>query len=221
MEERLRMLALMLLRRQRVSLDELRKELKMADELLLDLLSGLPVSLEGGEVVVADAADLLLGFWGKGLDPIELALKAGWKDFEKLCSRILERSGFETMTNVRFKASEGVRELDVLALREPWLLAVDCKRWARRRESHLRVAARSQKARCNALAREIARVDALAARVARWREVNLVPVVVSVHETLMKVFEGVPIVPLRKLPSFLDEFEAFVDEIYVVKVALK
>lgn len=213
-------MALQLLRKPRASLEELRTELKMADELMLEFLSGLPVSIEGGEVVVADAAGLLLSFWEKGLDPVELALKAGWKDFEKLCSRILEKFGFETLTNVRFKVSERVRELDVLALREPWLLAVDCKRWTRRRESHLRAAARLQKARCDALAREIVRVDALAGRVARWREINVVPVVVSVHETLMKVFEGVPIVPLRKLPSFLEEFEAFVDEIFVVRVSL-
>lgn len=220
-EERFHVLALLLLRKQRLKLDELQAELKVTEETLRIFLAGLPVLLSGGEVVVVDTVDLLLELWKRRFDPVELALRTEWKEFEKLCSRILEQYGFETFLNVRLKVLRKVRELDVVALREPWVLAVDCKRWARRRESHLRLAARAHKARCELLARELPGVVEVAARVAKWREARVVPVIVDVHETVMKMFEGVPIVPLRKLPAFLDEFEAFADELYVVKVALK
>lgn len=221
MEERFHALAVVLLRKRRVTLGELERLLKISSEMLDDVLSGLPVSLEGDEVVVVDAADLLLAFWKKGLDPVELALKAGWRDFERLCAKILDACGFETLLNVRLKAFGRIRELDVVALREPWLLAVDCKRWARRRESNLRVAARNHRSRCELLSREGAKMALLAAKVAKWREVRVIPVIVGVHEAIMRVFEGVPIVPLRKLPSFLNEFVSFEDELYVVKMMLK
>ncbi|MEM2185437.1 MAG: hypothetical protein QW407_01190 [Thermofilaceae archaeon] len=221
MEERFHALTLLLLRKQRLKLDELQEELKITKETLYSFLAELPVLLEGDEVLVVDTAGLLLDLWKRRFDPVELALSTGWKDFEKLCSRILEEYGFETFLNVRLKVLEKVRELDVVALREPWVLAVDCKRWARRRESHLRLAARAHKARCELLARELPKVVEVAARVASWREAKVGPAIVDVHETVMKVFEGVPIIPLRKLPAFLDEFEAFADELYVVKVALR
>lgn len=214
----MRVLAALLLRRTSVKLDEAGRELKLPAEVVVRIIEDLPVVVESGVLAPIDSAELILRCWEKGIDPVDLALKAGWKDFEKLCSKILERCDFRTLTSVRFKALGAVRELDVVALREPRILAVDCKRWLRRRESSLRAAARSHKARCEAFANSLTSLRELAAEVSKWRGARVIPVIVDIHETSVKIFEGVPIVPIRKLASFVYDLVAFEDEVCSIDI---
>ena len=188
---------------------------------MLDLLRDVPVSFEGDSVAVTDAAELILACWGKGVDLVDLALKAGWKDFEQLCSKILEKVGFQTVTNVRFKVGGSLRELDVLAFREPKVLAIDCKKWVKRREGSLKSAARAHRERCTQLAKSLVELKEVKPIVSRWKEARLYPVVVDIHETETRIFEGVPIVPLRKLISFVNELDAFEEEVHSISVDLK
>lgn len=214
----MRAIATMLLRDKQVKLAVLEELLKLPSDLIYDLLKEMPVAFHSDSVIVTDPAEFILICWGKGIDPIDLALKAGWRDFEQLCSRILEKLGFQTITNVRFKIESSVRELDVLAFREPRVLAMDCKKWVRRRESSLKSAARAHKERCMHFARSLVNLREVLLIVSRWREAKLYPVVVDIHETATKVFEGVPIVPFRKLISFVNELENFEDEIYSISI---
>jgi len=217
-EERIRIFVALLVSRGRVPLSEVRDELGLPVELVLERLKDLPLKVEEGVIYATDPAVLILKCWEKGMDPLELALRAGWRDFERLCAKALELSGFQALTNVRFKGGGALRELDVVALREPRILALDCKRWLRRRESSLRAAAQAHRARCEAFAQALASLPRIAAEVAKWRGARVVPAIVDLHEASMKVSEGVPIVPIYKLPAFVHELEVFEDELYTIPV---
>ena len=206
-----------LLKKRRVQLEELAEASKLNVEILLELLEGLPLKLERGTVVVEDAALFLLSCWKRGIDPIRLALEAGWRDFEELCARILEEASYTTLRNLRFKRKGRSYEVDVVAFKKPRVLAVDCKKWRRFRSSLLKRAAESQKSRAEELADALRASHSLVGYVKGWNELRVYPVVVTLHEGRLKVHEGVPVVPLLKLAGFLRELEAYEDEVYVAR----
>ena len=86
------------------------------------------------------------------------------------------------------------------------------------RSSSLKSAAVMQKERGRALASALS--QSLRAEVRGWTEAKVVPLVVNLHEGQLKVYEGVPVVPLSKLVSFLNEFELYEDELFVIPVKL-
>lgn len=218
--ERSRVVVARLLREGRASLEDLASEVKASPEFVLSLLESLPVKVEGGSVLVESKVDLLLEAWRRGLDPAELVLSAGWRDFEQLCAEVFERCGYRALLNVRVKSRGRSYELDVVAMRKPWVLTVDCKRWRRLRSGHLKNAASMQRARCSALANALAVTRNLRAEVKGWNEARVVPLVVNLYEGVTKVHDGVALVPLDKLVPFLNEFESYVDDLFVVSVKL-
>ena len=220
MAERLRVVVARLLREGRASLEDLASEIKASPELVASMLEGFPVKIESGSVLVESKANLLLEAWKRGFDPVELALKAGWKDFEQLCAEVFERCGYRALLNVRVKFRGRSFELDVVAMRRPWVLAVDCKRWCRLRSSHLKSAASMQRERCGALASALSSAQNLRAEVGGWSVAKVVPLVVNLYEGVVKVHDGVAIVPLNKLVTFLNEFESYIDDLLVLPVKL-
>ena len=218
MDERLRIVLARLLRDGGVNLEELAGEVKLSPERVVQLLESFPVRVEGERVVVESKSDLLLEAWRRGVDPVEMALKAGWRDFERVCGGVFEKCGYRTLLNVRVRFQGKQFELDVVAMRKPWVLAADCKRWSRLRSSSLRSSAATQKERCRALASALN--QSLRAEVKGWAEARVVPLVVNLHEGQVKVYEGVPVVPLSKLVPFLNEFELYADELFVIPVKL-
>ncbi|MCC6049321.1 MAG: restriction endonuclease [Thermofilum sp.] len=218
MEERVRIALARLLRDGSASLEELASEARTTPEHVVRLLEGFPVRVEGGRVLVESKADLLLEAWRRGVDPVEMALKSGWRDFERVCGGVFERCGYRVLLNVRVRSQGRLFELDVVAVRKPWVLAVDCKRWSRLRSSSLKSAAVMQKERGRALASALS--QSLRAEVRGWTEAKVVPLVVNLHEGQLKIYEGVPVVPLSKLVSFLNEFELYEDELFVIPVKL-
>jgi len=218
--ERLRVVVARLLREGRASLEDLASEIKASPELVASMLEGFPVKIESGSVRVESKTNLLLEAWQRGFDPVELSLKAGWRDFEQLCAEVFERCGYRALLNVRVKSRGRFFELDVVAISRPWVLAVDCKRWRRLRSSHLKSAASMQRERCSALASALSSAQNLRAEVGGWSEAKVVPLVVNLYEGVVKVHDGVAIVPLNKLVAFLNEFESYTDDLLVLPVKL-
>jgi Holliday junction resolvase-like predicted endonuclease len=68
----------------------------------------------------------------EGKEIEEVVKNIDWQDFEKLVSEILEKHGFKTWNNFRFK-TERRYEIDVIASNNDMLLLIDCKQWDRGR----------------------------------------------------------------------------------------
>ncbi len=144
-----------------------------------------------------------------GADPYRVSRLLSWRDFEALAASALEEAGFEVSRNLRLPGKGGM-EVDIVGVRGPYGVAVDCKRWSYRVSSLSRVAeaARAQRARAERLASLWGSLGLPRARL-------IVPALLVLREDLPKVVEGVAVVPAISLRGFIQEIEAVAEEIGV------
>jgi len=126
-----------------------------------------------------------------------------WKEFEGLVAEIFIAHGFHVKKNVRFKTSRRY-EIDVLAVRDDVVLAVDCKEWSRGRYklSGLRLAADNQKARVENL-KKFLKSNLIARKSLKVNKQEIVPLVVTWLQEDLQQHNDSAIVPVWKLNSFL------------------
>lgn len=118
-----------------------------------------------------------------------------WQSFEMLTAFIFEENGFQ-VSRGRVMASEGRRrQYDVIARKGGRTILVECKRWSgsRRRLSGLRTASREHKERS-----EFYR---------RLTGEHVLPVMVTLIEDGLASCEGVFVVSILRLNSFIDGVE--------------
>uniref|UniRef100_A0A7C4BB38 Restriction endonuclease type IV Mrr domain-containing protein n=1 Tax=Thermofilum pendens TaxID=2269 RepID=A0A7C4BB38_THEPE len=178
-----------------------RAPLALAEHLLEEL------GLKAGEELDERTLPLLLiRAWMKGYSILDLALRSGWSTLEELVGVIFGEFGFQYRRRVRVKVEGKRYEVDVLAWRGDTAFCVDCKRWARLRESALRRAAQAQVERCRALARCAASgcVEGFGTHHTRT---YLYPAVVSLHKPRIPVYEGVLLIDLYTLVYLLKEVD--------------
>ena len=162
------------------------------------------VSLSGG-IVGLDArqrialAEQLIHL---GRDPQRVSRFLEWQEFENFAMHSLEENGFHTAKHLVFRTRQGKREIDVLAWNDTFLFAVDCKHWLRGLSpSRLGAAADAQLERSAALAER----PELLSRLGVKRPVRrrIMPILFALGDPLQRVMNGVPVVSVSKLISFL------------------
>lgn len=116
-----------------------------------------------------------------------------WQNFERLTAYIFEQNDFSVEINSVKTQKRKRRQYDVIARSTDRTLLVECKKWGshRPRLSALKNAIRQHKERCE-FYWAVTRIEAL-------------PIVVTLVEEKIKSYEGVPIVPILKLNSFIGE----------------
>ena len=135
-----------------------------------------------------------------------------WQEFEAITTIALERNGYVTAKNVRFKNAERRWEIDVVGCRKPLVLCVDCKRWQRGlRQSALRKIVEAQVERTRALA-DVLPSPALKFDCVKWDKAKFLPVILSLIPSSFKFYAGVPVVPVLQLQDFLVQLPAYVEE---------
>lgn len=129
-----------------------------------------------------------------------LARHVSWKDFEALSAKILGEYGFSVLTNVRLRLLKKRFEVDVMAGKDSTLLVFDCKRWSSilsgKRLSYI---LEGQVARCRMLAEYI-----LSVLGSGGVAVEIIPVVLTLYGSSKQVENGVAIVPINLLGSFVE-----------------
>jgi len=135
--------------------------------------------------------------------PIEEASRdVNWKDFEGLVAEILESKNFEVTRNFRMK--KPTMEIDVVGIHLGTALLIDCKHWKRMTNSALE----------NIVLKQIERVKHY---VTNANEVMAVPVIVTLYQETTKFINRVPIVPIIKFSSFIDEFYGNLEDVRTVE----
>ncbi len=141
----------------------------------------------------------------QGVDIERVCQSLGWQAFEDLVALMLEANGFSTQKHYRFKTSRRRFEIDVLGLKKPLVLLIECKRWARswQRSATMKIVEQQ-------LTRTTAFVNDLpAARRPRelrgWREAWVLPLVLTLSETPVKTYQQVPVIPIFYFHAFLLE----------------
>ena len=113
-----------------------------------------------------------------------------WRDFESLTGLILEEKDFEVTKNLILTKPR--MEIDVIGKKMGIALLIDCKHWKTMSKSALDEIVKKQ----------IERVK----RYVADEDMSALPVIVTLHQEEIQFVGNVPIVPIIKLPSFLDEF---------------
>lgn len=149
-----------------------------------------------------------------GADIEEICRFLDWKEFEQVAVLAFEANGYMVKKNFRFKASGRKWEIDVIGLKEPLILCADCKHWNRGlRKAATAKAVDAQIERAEAFASSIEKhVRQMPPQIVEWREILVLPIVISLVPAPFKFYRNVPIVPILQLRDFLHYIPAYMHE---------
>ena len=136
-----------------------------------------------------------------GADVEDVSEYLNWKDFESLTGIILETKDFEVTKNLIL--TKPSMEIDVIGRKIDIALLIDCKHWKNMSNSALDEIVKKQ----------IERVK----RFVSVENMSAFPVIVTLHQEKIQFVGNVPIVPIMKLPSFLDEFVGHSEKLSTLK----
>lgn len=137
-----------------------------------------------------------------GCDIDSVSSRLSWRDFEQLASAALSSAGYRTRTNVRYVKPR--MEIDVVGVMGSFALVMDCKHWMRTNRSSVAEYCKKQAARTDRFVNAERRVK------------KAVPVILTLHAESVKFVDGIPVVPIAQLHSFLQEIQAYLQEMRVI-----
>jgi len=118
-----------------------------------------------------------------------------WQNFERLTAFIFEKNDFEVKVNTVKTWNKKRRQYDVIARKSNQTFLVECKKWAGNRY------------RLSALKRAIGQHKERTTFYESIMNEDAIPLLVTLIEEEIRVFEGVPLVPVGKLNSFISELD--------------
>ena len=136
-----------------------------------------------------------------GADLEDVSEYLNWKDFESLTGVILEEKDFDVTKNLILTKPR--MEIDVIGKKMDIALLIDCKHWKNMSKSALDEIVKKQ----------IERVKHFVST----ENMSALPVIVTLHQESIQFVGNVPIVPIMKLSSFLDEFAGNLDSLKYVQ----
>jgi len=125
----------------------------------------------------------------------QVSKEAVWQNFEVLVGFIFEANDFQVNVNKVRTFNKKRRQYDGIAKKNNRTYLVECKKWSgnRYRLSALKKAIQQHKERT-----EFYR---------NLTEENLIPIIVTFIEEDIKFYEGMPIIPILRLNSFINEID--------------
>lgn len=195
-----------------VDVGKLNDALNVSNEALGEAL--IQLSEEGLVTVRGDSLELSrdnrLGLAVKaielGADFQTVSQSLGWLEFEELAAYVFEMNGYSVLRRFRFQADGRRWEMDVLALRRPYIVCAECKHWTKGiGNSTARGIIETHIEKTEVFSR---RLPELSKRIKAqgWGTATVVPVALTLSPTDMSIYRRVPSVSILALPSFLDEF---------------
>lgn len=146
----------------------------------------------------------------KNLDELKaLGRRMKWQYFEKLVGWIFEKNDFEIDVNKVVVFENTRRQFDVIAKRFGTIFVVECKKWSGKRNKTglIKKAVEKHLEKCE-LYRKFQNKELMS--------LEVIPLVVTLQEEDLTLYESVPVIPIEKLNTFINNFEEFKDKIRVV-----
>jgi hypothetical protein len=159
----------------------------------------------------ADRMKLSLLALQKGCDIEIISRSLSWKDFEGLTSEILELNGYSTKTNVHFSKPRRI-QIDVIGANNNLAIVADCKHWKRYSLSSISSYAEKQIRRTKILCRARKRI--------RYNISHAIPIILTLYSVDIKLIDGVPIVPISKFKSFIEDVSLYHSDIRVISAKI-
>lgn len=128
-----------------------------------------------------------------------------WKEFESIAAEAFETNDYQVLSNFRFKQASKRWEIDIVGLKKPFILCVDCKHWKRGwRQAATAKAVEAQIKRTEAFAKALPDYQEKM-KIAAWKTATLIPIVMSLVPGPYKFYNDVPVVPVLQLQDFINE----------------
>jgi len=137
-----------------------------------------------------------------------------WMDFEKFCSYVLRKHGFQCINNVRFRCKNKKRhEIDIIARSEMLniIFSIDAKHWKIGGRAKIASAAENQMIRTKNLLKKCEKVFNHKINFKNFKNYRVIPLIITVRSETIFLFKGVPIIPLDKLNNFLQNFDGYLE----------
>jgi hypothetical protein len=131
-----------------------------------------------------------------GRDSEKVASLLLWNEFEDLCAKLLSCSGYDVRRNIVLTKPR--KQIDLLATSSLLSLSVDCKHYARGIGSYSLSRFASE---------QLERTMLYKAKKAH--KGPILPLILTLMEAGTILVEGVPVVPILKLPSFLQSVSPY------------
>lgn len=138
-----------------------------------------------------------------GCDIHECSKLLSWKDFEYFASELL--SLFEYSTRVNIVLSKPRAQLDVIGIKNNFAITIDCKHWKYNNKTSLSMYAEKQIRRSLLWFQREKTIT------------KVLPMILTLYSSNFGFVNGVPIVPILTLKSFLNEFDKYEDSITLIK----
>lgn len=156
--------------------------------------------------------DIAMALMAEGIDAEKVVQHMTWKDFEGLVAGILERNGYRCIESFRRIGNDEIEgmEIDVIGVKERKILSVDAKMWGIRKgkASALKSAAEDQFDRTKRLGNQL---DTVSQKIGGLEpgDYELTPVLVTWFVEDIQFHDGIPMVPVFKLNSFVLELDRY------------
>ena len=209
-----------------VEVETLRGSMRITSEALEGVLGQLSeldiITFEGDRITLSLDQRLQLATKAVevGADFESVSRSLGWKEFEEISAKVLEENRFRVLRRFRFTAEGRRWEIDLLAVRAPYLVCAECKHWGKGMgnqtargiiETHLE--------KMEVFSRF---VETLNGRIGieSWTRATLVPMVLTLSATPMEIYRRVPSVSVLALPRFISEFDGQLERLANFKIGL-
>ncbi|MGC1932587.1 MAG: hypothetical protein WA667_26740 [Candidatus Nitrosopolaris sp.] len=128
-----------------------------------------------------------------------------WQDFEAFASDLLNLAGYVAERDLRFSKPSRM-QIDVVGVNYNSQLAIvaDCKHWKRNDLSSISSYARRQAERTSKLL------------VHRRKISQAIPIILTLHSMDIRFVDGIPLIPVAKFNSFIEEVPLHLSEIKVI-----
>ena len=140
-----------------------------------------------------------------------------WQEFEGLAAIALERNNFSVKKNFRFKYLRKRNEIDIVGLKKPIILCIDCKHWHREiAYSSLKSIVKDQIKRTKALMDSLPNISTKI-ECTTWKNGIFIPAILSLVPNRYKFCNLVPIIPILQLQDFLNQLRGNTQQIRIFK----
>jgi hypothetical protein len=209
-----------------VNVEKLRGSMRITSEAFDNVLSQLSeadiITVEGDHISLSLDQRLQLASKAVevGADFESVSRSLGWKEFEEISAKVLEENLFRVLRRFRFTADGRRWEIDLLAVRAPYLVCAECKHWGKGMGNQTaRGIVETHLEKTEVLSRFL---ESLKGRIGikSWSKVTLVPMVLTLSATPMEIYRRVPSVSVLALPSFITEFDGQLERLAIFRVEL-
>jgi len=140
-----------------------------------------------------------------------------WKEFEGISALVLEKNNFIVKKNFRFTFMKKRNEIDIIGLKKPIVLCIDCKHWYREvNPASLKNIVSNQIRRTQDLMKFLPNISTNI-ECMTWEFGIFIPAIVSLVSNRYKFYNSVPIIPILKFQDFLNQMLGNMEQITFFK----